>query len=101
MPHWNSIDLSDIRYKKVNTSKMSDKLDNNEVAKKENNYDCMIRIEVKRCAKLVRWNSYLFLLCDAYNKRKTVKECLWHRKKLCYGSCLSTKCNFQYIKEAI
>ena len=35
MPHWNSIDLSDIRYKKVNTSKMSDKLDNNEVAKRK------------------------------------------------------------------
>ena len=74
MPHWNSIDLSDIRYKKVNTSKMSDKLDNNEVAKKENNYDCMIRIEVKRCAKLVCWNSYLFLLCDAYNKRKQLRN---------------------------
>ena len=66
--------MSDIRYKKVNTSKMSDKLDNNEVAKKENNYDCMIRIEVKRCAKLVRWNSYLFLLCDAYSKRKQLRN---------------------------
>ena len=63
MPHWNSIDLSDIRYKKVNTSKMSDKLDNNEVAKKENNYDCMIRIEVKRCAKLVSVGIHTYSCC--------------------------------------
>ena len=80
---------------------MSDKLDNNEVAKKENNYDCMIRIEVKRCAKLVCWNSYLFLLCDAYNKRKQLRNASDTERNFVMGSCLSTKCNFQYIKEAI
>ena len=42
---------------------MSDKLDNNEVAKKENNYDCMIRIEVKRCAKLVSVGIYTYSCC--------------------------------------